>query len=251
MTGARGSLAGRRARLVGDALALLDVDEAMRAAARRSAARWLDLGTGNGVPGMPLLLALPEIEMTLVDSVARKCEFVTSVVGDLGLAARARVACARSERLAAVGSPDREAYDAVLAKAVGSAGDGGRAGGAAAGAGGRAAGLQERARGRATSGRPARPQAQPAASPLAASPPCRARPLDHSVCAVFEKVAPCPESIPRREGLARSRPLAALSARSALRRGTTCRPRRTPLARVRPALLRRLVAPDRIGASSE
>jgi hypothetical protein len=37
--------------------------------------------------------------------------------------------------------------------------------------------------------------------------PLSRSPLPNSVCVVCEKVAPCPETIPRREGLARSRPL--------------------------------------------
>ena len=201
VTGARGSQAAAT-RLVGDALALVDVDEARE----RAPGRWLDLGTGNGVPGIPLLLALPGVEMTLVDSVRRKCEFVTGVVDELGLAARARVACARSERLGAVGTADRESYDAVVAKAVGplatlvelaapllAAGGvllaykGERAAGAewaAAEAAGALCGLGGRR-----------------IAPLPRSP------LAHSVCAVFEKVAPCPETVPRREGLARAKPL--------------------------------------------
>ena len=170
--------------------------------------RWLDLGTGNGVPGIPLLLALPGVEMTLVDSVrtqvrVRHRQSSTSWGSLRALAWRARAASDWGRWA----PPTASRYDVVVAKAVGPLATLVELAAPLLAARRRAAGVQGRARAPARSGRPARPQAQPAASPAAASRRSPARPSSHSVCAVFEKVAPCPESIPRREGLARSRPL--------------------------------------------
>ena len=100
--------------LIGDSLALLDVPDLKT----REAGAWLDLGAGAGIPGIPLAVALPGVRITLLDAVAKKCAFLEEAVRAAGLAGRATVICARSERHAAEGAPGREAYDVVLARAV-------------------------------------------------------------------------------------------------------------------------------------
>ncbi len=47
--------------------------------------RLIDIGSGAGFPGVPLMIACPEIDLTLVDSVAKKIEFLRSLVGLLEL----------------------------------------------------------------------------------------------------------------------------------------------------------------------
>jgi 16S rRNA (guanine527-N7)-methyltransferase len=64
---------------VADSLVALELDEV------RSARRIADLGAGAGVPGLILALALPEATVTLVESVGKKCEFMTRVARAMGL----------------------------------------------------------------------------------------------------------------------------------------------------------------------
>lgn len=45
----------------------------------------LDIGCGAGFPGIPLKIVAPQIELTLVDSVKKKCDFLKEVVRGLGL----------------------------------------------------------------------------------------------------------------------------------------------------------------------
>ena len=45
----------------------------------------LDMGTGAGLPGLPLKVLRPDLEVTLVDSVAKKIGFVKAAAAALGL----------------------------------------------------------------------------------------------------------------------------------------------------------------------
>ena len=57
-----------------------------------------DLGTGPGLPGIPLAITHPGLQVTLVESNGKKCRFMREAVRKLGLA-NARVAEGRAEAL--------------------------------------------------------------------------------------------------------------------------------------------------------
>jgi 16S rRNA (guanine527-N7)-methyltransferase len=78
-------------------------------------AKILDLGTGAGFPGIPLLICRPDIKLTMVDSTAKKLKYVASTVEALGL--EAETLHSRAEE-AGKQSEYREQYDIVCSRAV-------------------------------------------------------------------------------------------------------------------------------------
>ena len=72
----------------------------------------LDVGSGAGLPGIVLALARPDLSVTLLEPMARRCAFLTEVVNELGLAS-VRVERGRAEEVAG-----RLSADTVVARAV-------------------------------------------------------------------------------------------------------------------------------------
>ncbi|MBU4500273.1 MAG: 16S rRNA (guanine(527)-N(7))-methyltransferase RsmG [Gammaproteobacteria bacterium] len=46
----------------------------------------LDVGSGGGLPGIPLAIARPELQVTVIDSIAKKTAFLLQAKSELGLA---------------------------------------------------------------------------------------------------------------------------------------------------------------------
>lgn len=96
---------------VADSLAGLEVE------AIRTAAKLCDIGTGVGLPGLALAVARPELSVTLVDAVRKKTEAASTIARALELK---NIECvwSRVELLGALGSPVREGFDVVTARAL-------------------------------------------------------------------------------------------------------------------------------------
>ena len=75
-------------------------------------ARLLDVGTGGGLPGIPLAICYPEARFTLMDSIGKKVMVVEDMVKRLDLQ-NAEVIRARVEEL-----PKKKSYDFVIGRAV-------------------------------------------------------------------------------------------------------------------------------------
>jgi 16S rRNA (guanine527-N7)-methyltransferase len=78
--------------------------------------RLADVGSGGGVPGIPLAIARPDASVTLIESTAKKAKFLTQTAQALGLA-NVKIGAERAED-AGLG-PLRESFDVVTVRAVG------------------------------------------------------------------------------------------------------------------------------------
>lgn len=82
--------------------------------------RCIDVGTGGGFPGLAVAIALPQAQLTLVDSVGRKTQAVDAMARALGLAERVTLRCERVE-LTGRQRSCRGQFDLAMARAVAAA----------------------------------------------------------------------------------------------------------------------------------
>ena len=84
--------------------------------------RALDLGTGAGFPGIPLAVACPHMEVTLVDARRKKADFLAEAAAELGLN-RVTAVHGRGAELPRSRPGFRSGFDLVTARAMASAPD--------------------------------------------------------------------------------------------------------------------------------
>jgi 16S rRNA (guanine527-N7)-methyltransferase len=99
-----------RERHILDALALAEVR------APRPGERWADLGSGAGLPGLPLAASYPDTAFTLIDAQQRRLAWVAATAAQLRLSNVTTI----HGRLEDLGrGPERERFDVATARALG------------------------------------------------------------------------------------------------------------------------------------
>ena len=73
----------------------------------------IDVGCGAGFPGVPVKLACPEINLTLLDSLGKRMNWLEKTLGEMGVSATC--VTARAEEAVA---ESREQYDVAVSRAV-------------------------------------------------------------------------------------------------------------------------------------
>ena len=77
----------------------------------------VDVGSGGGMPGLPLRIVFPSLRVTLVESVGKKAAWLRATVSELGLDG-VEVVAARAE-VAGRDPAHRDTYDVAVARALG------------------------------------------------------------------------------------------------------------------------------------
>ena len=75
--------------------------------------RMVDVGCGAGFPGVPVKIACPQVELTLLDSLGKRMNWLETVLPTLGV--EAKCVTARAEEAVAT---CRESYDVATSRAV-------------------------------------------------------------------------------------------------------------------------------------
>lgn len=83
---------------------------------KNSSRRLLDLGSGAGLPGVPLKIAFPDLKITLLDSLNKRIRFLNEVICELGLS-HIEAVHGRAEDFGKDPS-FRESYDLCVSRAV-------------------------------------------------------------------------------------------------------------------------------------
>jgi 16S rRNA (guanine527-N7)-methyltransferase len=172
----------------------------------------LDLGSGGGLPGLPLMLALPAVRWTLLDGSENRCRFLREAVAELvpsspsggGPDGRGRGCSARQARVVQARAEEggreenlRSSFDLVVARSFGPPAVTAECGAPFLRLGGHLIVAEP------PEGQPRWPAAGLAELGLVA----RRRVSEPSTFQVLELVAVCPDRYPRRVGVPTKRPL--------------------------------------------
>lgn len=155
----------------------------------------VDLGSGGGVPGLVVARARPDLRLVLLDAMAKRCRFLETSVGVLGLQDRVTVVEGRAEDVGR--GPLRASADVVLARSFGSPA-----------VTAECAAPLLRVGGRLIVSEPPDPAERWPAAPLAdlgLQP--SGREGSGPTVQVLEQLMPCPDRYPRRVGIPAKRPL--------------------------------------------
>lgn len=156
----------------------------------------MDLGTGGGVPGLPLAVWRDDLRWVLVDAMAKRVAFVRSAVADLGISAN--VIEGRAEELARTGDW-RGAVDVVVSRSLAAPAVAAEYAAPFLRVGGTAVVAEP------PGGAPGRWSADGLAQLGLRRGPVLFAPT--ATLQVLEQREPCPEKFPRRVGVAAKRPL--------------------------------------------
>lgn len=81
-----------------------------------SAAKVIDVGSGAGFPGVPMAILRPDLQITLLDSLNKRVDFLYACIQKIGLS---QVTCIHCRAEDAARTPEyRERYDFAVARAV-------------------------------------------------------------------------------------------------------------------------------------
>ena len=78
----------------------------------------LDVGSGGGLPGIVWAVNRPDLEVTLIDSINKKCSAMKNIIETLEIS-NVKIICSRSEEFSLL---HREEFDLAGARAIASAG---------------------------------------------------------------------------------------------------------------------------------
>jgi 16S rRNA (guanine527-N7)-methyltransferase len=155
----------------------------------------VDLGSGGGVPGLPIAEARPDLELVLVDASARRGAFLESAVEAMGIGGRVSVLVGRAE---AVGrGPLRGSAAAVVARSFGAPAVTAECGAPLLRTGGLLV----------VSEPPEGDDRWPPAGLETVGLDAAGPPSSSPRIQVLRQVRPCPEQYPRRDGVPAKRPL--------------------------------------------
>ena len=104
------------ARTLEEVEALIDDAGGLVEASWKDITTVIDIGSGGGLPAIPLAVLMPEVQFTLLEANARKCAFLEHVAGTLGLT-NVAVASGRAEELGHQPAL-REQFDRAISRAA-------------------------------------------------------------------------------------------------------------------------------------